>query len=49
MAQNDYPEIPTEEFSSDAFYAKLLGLDVDGTDADVAADRNDERLREWNE
>lgn len=48
MAQNDYPEIPTEEFSSDAFYAKL-GLDVDGTDADVAADRKAERLREWNE
>jgi len=42
-------DLPTEEFSSDKFYAKLLGLDQDGTDADVEADRKAERLREWNE
>ena len=41
--------IPTEEFSSDKFYAKLLGLDADGNETDVEAERKAERLREWNE
>lgn len=45
----NHDPIPTEEFSSDKFYAGLLGLDENGDETDVKADRKAERLREWNE